>query len=144
MTTNRTTSWKHRILGGKPLQRDLYMAGQDDDREDNAPNNNNDDPNTPQGSGPGPNPPGQPNMVSRGTLGWAVVAVLAVFVLVLMASAHRQAEQVTWKQFYNYAKADAFEGPVIIDKECGVVRKKGAPAQACDRQPHMQAKQLPL
>ncbi len=57
------------------------------------------------------------NMLSRGALVWIIFAGLGVLILVMVTSAHNQADIKTWQEFYNYAKMGAFEGPVVIEDE---------------------------
>ncbi len=59
-------------------------------------------------------PPTNGNFMSRGVLGWVLLAALAVVILLMFNNAQNQAKELTWHEFYNLAEQEAFEGAVEV------------------------------
>jgi len=63
------------------------------------------------------NPRNPKNLVSRGSLGWVVLAGVGLLLLLLISNAQNQAEKKTWQEFLQYAQGGFFDGPVIVEDE---------------------------
>lgn len=85
-----------------------------------------DDPNGASGkqpaNGAGPDNASRPspvakngNFMGRGGLPWIIAAILGVLILILLFQTNPQAKQVSWQQFYTYAKNKQFTEPVTIE-----------------------------
>ncbi len=57
------------------------------------------------------------NFLSRGAMGWLVLGGLAVALFVLMSQTQNAATEITWNEFLNYAKADAFQDHVTVKED---------------------------
>ncbi|MEX0887517.1 MAG: ATP-dependent zinc metalloprotease FtsH [Phycisphaeraceae bacterium] len=53
--------------------------------------------------------PSNPNFMSRGVLGWVLLAGLAVVILLMFNNAQNQAKELDWQQFYALARAAEHE-----------------------------------
>jgi cell division protease FtsH len=87
--------------------------------QNNPDNNRNDSNNRPTQGGKGPGGPQRPpqNFMSRGALGWILLASLAVLLLVLMNNNQNAAKAVSWDQFFQYAENKNFDKAVIVENE---------------------------
>jgi cell division protease FtsH len=57
------------------------------------------------------------NLVSRNVLHWILLVGLAVVILLTLQSMQNQAHNITWKEFLNFAKQDAFKEKVTVENE---------------------------
>jgi cell division protease FtsH len=84
----------------------------------------------------GPKAPagGNPNLMSRGMLGWIVLIGLAVLLIFMMSRASDQAADVSWKQFYAMARDGRFAKPVVVenDRLVGELKEPEAAGDAAD------------
>jgi cell division protease FtsH len=88
----------------------------DSSNESNTPGPN------PSGGGPSPGgkkpgPRGPQSLMSRGMLGWVLLAGLAIMLLLLMQSAQNQARPVSWHEFLRHAQRGEFKNPVVAEDE---------------------------
>ncbi len=73
---------------------------------------------SPQGGGKKPgNPRGPQTLMSRGVLGWILLAGLLIVLLVMMQGVQNQARPVSWHDFLRYARQEAFKKPVTAEDE---------------------------
>ncbi|MEM8737808.1 MAG: ATP-dependent zinc metalloprotease FtsH [Planctomycetota bacterium] len=72
------------------------------------------------GDKPSPGGPGRPpNVMSRNTFAWVMVAVILVAMLLLLNSAQNGAKEISWQEFYAHAQNGDFvdDEPVIIKSD---------------------------
>ncbi len=88
------------------------MANSNDNPNQTPKRNGNNRPDKNGGNG-GKNAP--QNFMSRGLVGWLLLGGLVIAFLVLMNQAQNSAEEVSWKQFREYAQRGAFSEPVVVE-----------------------------
>ena len=62
-------------------------------------------------------PRGPQNLMSRGVLGWVLLAALAIVLLLMMNSVQNQARTISPQEFLSYAKQGAFKKPVVVEPD---------------------------
>ena len=105
---------------------------------DDSSNDGNDPGDRQDGSGQGPKNARQPqNLVSRGSLGWVVLAGLGLLLLLLISNAQNQAEKITWQEFLQSAQNGYFkEDSVTVEDERIVgTLDENTPGLRADRKP---------
>ena len=109
---------------GKSQKRDSDTSSNDADDSADTKDRGSQGPNNPRTA---------QNFVSRGSMGWVVLAGLGLLLLLLISNAQNQAKKITWQAFLQHAQERHFEKDSVTVEDERIVGTYGQIYRATNR-----------